>query len=415
MIKEIYLKNWKSFEDGKLYIDPLTILIGTNASGKSNVLDALLFLQKISAGKQVNSAIKGDLESQGIRGGAEWAIRKGASEARVKVVIQSQSNVNAEYHYAIVIGLLEDNRIEIKSEALSLIKKRATTGKVYRTTKLFYTGEGALENPSITTYFHTKTKGRGRRIDLRRSHSILSQSQSLKLIKDISVGVNEVIEYLNKIFILDPIPSHMREYTPLSDELKSDAANIAGVLEALEYSQKSEVTAVLTNYLSELPENEIVNVWTEPIGKFQSDAMLYCSEVWNGDKFIVDTRGLSDSTLRFLGIMTALLTLKENSLLVIEEIDNGLHPSRANLLVKFLKTTGHQRNIDVICTTHNPAFLDALGNEMIVFISAVYRNKQTGASQIKLLEDIAQLPRLLAKGRIGKLTTEGLLETTLRK
>lgn len=415
MIKEIYLKNWKSFEDGKLYIDPLTILIGTNASGKSNVLDALLFLQKISAGKQVNSAIKGDLESQGIRGGAEWAIRKGASEARVKVVIQSQSNVNAEYHYAIVIGLLEDNRIEIKSEALSLIKKRATTGKVYRTTKLFYTGKGALENPSITTYFHTKTKGRGRRIDLRRSHSILSQSQSLKLIKDISVGVNEVIEYLNKIFILDPIPSHMREYTPLSDELKSDAANIAGVLEALEYSQKSEVTAVLTNYLSELPENEIVNVWTEPIGKFQSDAMLYCSEVWNGDKFIVDTRGLSDGTLRFLGIMTALLTLKENSLLVIEEIDNGLHPSRANLLVKFLKTTGLQRNIDVICTTHNPAFLDALGNEMIVFISAVYRNKQTGASQIKLLEDIAQLPRLLAKGRIGKLTTEGLLETTLRK
>jgi len=414
MVKEIHLKNWKSFEDGKLYIDPLTILIGTNASGKSNILDALLFLQKISVGKQINAAINGDLESQGIRGGAEWAIRKGASEAEIKVVIQSQNNANTEYHYSIVIGLLEDNRIEIKSEALSRIKKRTANGKAY-TIKLFYTAEETLGNPSITTYFYANTKGRGRRIDLRRSHSILSQSRSLKLIKDVSTGVNEVVEDLNKIFILDPIPSHMRTYTPLSDELKSDAANIAGVLEALEQSQKSEITAVLTDYLSELPENEIVNVWTEPIGRFQSDAMLYCSEVWNDDRFIVDARGLSDGTLRFLGIMTALLTLKENSLLVIEEIDNGLHPSRANLLVKFLKTTGRQRNIDVICTTHNPAFLDALGNEMIVFISAVYRNKQTGASQIKLLEDINHLPRLLAKGRIGKLTTEGLLETTLRK
>lgn len=40
MIKELNLKNWKSFKDSTLYIDPLTILIGTNASGKSNLLDA---------------------------------------------------------------------------------------------------------------------------------------------------------------------------------------------------------------------------------------------------------------------------------------------------------------------------------------------------------------------------------------
>jgi len=37
MIKELKLKNWKSFEDGTLYIDPLTILIGTNASEKSKL------------------------------------------------------------------------------------------------------------------------------------------------------------------------------------------------------------------------------------------------------------------------------------------------------------------------------------------------------------------------------------------
>ena len=44
MIKELSLKNWKSFTEATLYIDPLTVLIGSNASGKSNALDALLFL-----------------------------------------------------------------------------------------------------------------------------------------------------------------------------------------------------------------------------------------------------------------------------------------------------------------------------------------------------------------------------------
>lgn len=36
--KQITFENWKSFRHATLYIDPLTVLIGTNASGKSNAL-----------------------------------------------------------------------------------------------------------------------------------------------------------------------------------------------------------------------------------------------------------------------------------------------------------------------------------------------------------------------------------------
>jgi len=41
MLKKIILENWKSFRYAELPIDPLTILIGTNASGKSNALEGL--------------------------------------------------------------------------------------------------------------------------------------------------------------------------------------------------------------------------------------------------------------------------------------------------------------------------------------------------------------------------------------
>lgn len=42
MIKELRLINWNSFAGATLYIYPLTILIDSNASGKSNYLDAVL-------------------------------------------------------------------------------------------------------------------------------------------------------------------------------------------------------------------------------------------------------------------------------------------------------------------------------------------------------------------------------------
>lgn len=69
MIKEIRFQNWKSFEDATLYIDPLTVLIGPNASGKSNALDALEFLRRIANGMDVRTALGGNEVVAPLRGG----------------------------------------------------------------------------------------------------------------------------------------------------------------------------------------------------------------------------------------------------------------------------------------------------------------------------------------------------------
>jgi predicted ATPase len=164
-----------------------------------------------------------------------------------------------------------------------------------------------------------------------------------------------------------------------------------------------------------LPERDIRRVYAETVGKFNSDAMLYCEEHWldDGPPPTVDARGMSDGTLRFLAILTALLTRPARSLLVIEEVDNGLHPSRARLLLDMLKAVGQQRGVDVLVTTHNPALLDAMGTEMVPFISVAYRDPATGYSVLSLLEDLGQLPKLLAQGPIGRLSSQGLIEQSL--
>lgn len=411
MIKQLYLENWKSFHQSTLFIDPLTILIGTNASGKSNVLDALFFLHKSTQGISLGSILDGDAESTGMRGGSKWAIAKGQRYSTLRLVVDGGQ---FDYEYEITLESLGENKLEIKSEHLRQYTRRKRSAPIIKS--LFSTSEIPSHSPSLTAYFNTNTQGRGKKLEFRRSISILSQCRSLSLAKHVQRGIEAVHKALGQVFILEPIPSQMRAFAKLSDRLLPDGSNVAGVLAALPKERQLEVEDVLTGFLSQLPEKDIQRVWAEPVGKFQSDAMLYCSEKWalgHMDTFEMDARGMSDGTLRFLAIMTALLTMPEGSLLVVEEIDNGLHPSRAHVLVKFLKEQGQKRHIDVLCTTHNPALLDALGNEMIVFMSAVYREPATGWSKISLLEDIDTLPRLIAQGSIGKLSTSGALEESL--
>ncbi|MCY1308773.1 hypothetical protein D9M70_588090 [compost metagenome] len=98
---------------------------------------------------------------------------------------------------------------------------------------------------------------------------------------------------------------------------------------------------------------------------------------------------------------------------MIEEVDNGLHPSRARLLLDMLKAVGMQRGVDVLVTTHNPALLDAMGNEMVPFITVANRDPSTGHSVLTLLESVAQLPKLLAQGPLGRLSSQGLIEQSI--
>ena len=178
-----------------------------------------------------------------------------------------------------------------------------------------------------------------------RNTSILFQSKSLHLKKKEIVDVaTNLLELLGGIFVLDPIPNHMRDYSQLSESLMTDGSNIAGVLAALEDGKREAIQNKLTSYLKQIPEKDIESVWAERIGKFNTDAMLYCKEGWKQDEeCIVDARGMSDGTLRFLAIVTAMLTNEKTKLIVVEEVDNGLHPSRADILLNMLKELGGER------------------------------------------------------------------------
>ena len=404
MIKELHLVNWKSFDDAKLFIDPLTFMIGVNASGKSNILDAFTFLHRIASGKQIQTAISGDSETKPIRGGIDWFVKYGKHSSSIEITVGTD-NRGFDYKYSVVVRKIDEKRCELSSESLSVVSRTST----YRDKQLFHTENETPDSPIIPTYFYTGKRGKQRRIDLSRAYSIIGQIDKLNVLKEIKDATTTVLGFLQNIFILDPISGHMRDYSKLSEILAPDASNIAGVLAALSDERLKEIETALTRFIKPLPEKDIKRVWVEKVGRFFSDAMLYCEESLPGNRNIeVDARGMSDGTLRFLAIVTALLLGKENSLLIIEEIDNGLHPSRAKSLVEMLKELSAKRKIDIICTTHNPALINALGNTMLPFISYIKRDEVTGDSKIQLLEELDNLHKLMASDTLGNLMVKNV-------
>lgn len=102
MLKQLILENWKSFRYAELPIDQLTVLIGTNASGKSNVVEALEFLQRIIRGEDIEAALAGDKTFPSIRGGVEWAALKPKTQFTLKALVQGKDD-KTDYLYSITV------------------------------------------------------------------------------------------------------------------------------------------------------------------------------------------------------------------------------------------------------------------------------------------------------------------------
>jgi len=398
MISCLTLRNWKSFGHSKLWIDPLTFIIGTNSAGKSNIVDALSFLSFTAGGNRLSDSM--------IRGGIESLIKRHEESASLGVALTLDKE---EFTYDITIAL-EGKDLLIQEERLVYKSSTGREKTLYNTDPI---DNGAYQ---ITARFLKDKKGPRKGLAVKRDVSILSQIPNLNVIREIKEKAEIVASALKSIFILDPKPDKMRVYTPLADKLASDGSNIAGVIAGLPEPEKAEFEEALTNYVKPLPDKDLNKIWAEPVGLFKTDAMLYCAEEWiDGEKTEFDARSMSDGTLRFIAIVSALLSAREGATIVIEEVDNGLHPSRAGELVVALKDLGTRKGIDIICTTHNPVLIDALGPGMLPFISYVSRSETSGGSEIHLLEDAPHLLKRLANYTLGGIMANNLLSSADEK
>jgi predicted ATPase len=112
MITKLKLKNFKNFKQAEVTFGPVSVLVGANATGKSNVRDALRFLHGIARGYSLAEIIGekygegGQLQWSGIRGGTREACFSGESVFTVAIEMErkeSGSRMETTYSYEIAV------------------------------------------------------------------------------------------------------------------------------------------------------------------------------------------------------------------------------------------------------------------------------------------------------------------------
>lgn len=406
MLKQLILENWRSFGKAELSLNPLTVLIGKNASGKSNAIEALEFLKKTARGENFEAALSGDNILLSIRSVAKGSYRKSTPYFTLKVLIQGE---NERINYLYVITVQTKPHIQLFYEYL--VRQEYKPNKQYPVqTTLLETHLDLSNSHQIAAEIYSN-ENNNIQVLWEKDYSILSQIKGVYYPSKLVEGVKVVNQTLEEIFILNPIPERMRNYSRLAQSLTSDGSNIAGVLAALPEKQKAQVESTISVYARQLAEVDIQRLWTEKVGRLGTEAMLYCEELWQPFQPIeIDARSLSDGTLRLLAILTALLTQPPGSQIIIENVDHGLYPSRFSLILRMIREISAKRKIDILVTTHNPTLINTLGSEIVLLIVVVHRDSVTGESQLTIVKNPKNIPQLMTSDSLVKVATNGSVE-----
>jgi len=405
MLKQLRLTAFKSFENEPIPLAPLTILVGANAAGKSNVLDALLVLQGAAQDLTMTDVLRGRQDGgrvtwPGVRGGSSEVVRKGCERA----TIESTWTLGAEDVTHRLTFLGGDHPL-VTQESL---KSTLVHPYLFDTEAGALAGKAGLDGMNLRVAIKRKGKGNSVAKQFAATRSLLSQIQPGGSVSAEVIARRDAIRHaMRGAFFLDITPALMRAYVPRgADFVGLSGEKVSSVAHAM--CQDEDSRQDLVDWLSELCAPELANI--EFSSTELGDVMLVLVEK---DGRRIPARSLSDGTLRFLGEMIALRSAPRGSLLLMEEIENGLHPTRAYLLVQAMEAAIEARDLQVIATTHSPLVLRALSPTALRDAVLVARPDGDTGSVARRLGDLAGFDEVVQRRGIDRLVASGWLERAL--
>ncbi len=410
MLKSISLKNFKSFDDASVRIEsPFVLLVGANGSGKSNLLDAIRFLQGCARDMSIADVLSGRTEGgkevwSGIRGGPLEATRNGSGVFTIETEWGDSNETVAHTIACATTGQPHLERESLSAPGVSELELFNTHGASLKSAK----GEqaGGAMNVAIK-----RASGKGSSVSKKysASRSLLNQVENdSSCHPSVYTESRALVERLRGATFLNIAPQVMRDYVPKhqSEQLDWQGENLSAVLWKL--CQDRETRDELVDWLSELLAPELADIAFAETDF--NDVMVALVE--RGGKR-VSAKSLSDGTLRFLGELVALRTARPGTLLLLEEIENGLHPRRAELIVEMFDRLTAERGIQVLATTHSPVVLDALSPKARQNAIIFARDPDSMGTVMRRLGDLLDFDTLYERKGIDYMMRTGWLERAI--
>ena len=364
IISKIELFNWKNFHRCEVGVQERCFVVGANAAGKSNFIDALRFLRDVAKqGGGLQTAVR-------VRGGITkircLAARK-QSDVKLAIELSEVDSRELCWHYELNFkhtgGGIRENQVKIVSEKVFsgreqryvLDRSAETLGEDEETLKYTY-----LEQPNAN--------------------------------KDFRV----IQQFLQNVEYLNVVPQMVRESASSSysgDKEDYYGRNFLKRLALLNDNTRRSYFRKINEFLKlAVPQLEELSFVKDEIGVPHLEAR-YVHWRTRGSK--QQEMQFSDGTLRLIGFLFALID--SNGVLLLEEPEINLHPGIVAQFPEFIakiqrvKKGGRQ----VFITTHS---YDILSNEGIAPEEVLLLTNSPEGTEVEVLSDVEKAKNILAAG-----------------
>ena len=377
-VTKLSLHNFKSFQDVTIPFRPFNVVIGANASGKSNLVQAFQFLKDIADHGLENAvSLQGGVEFlRNMEAGPDETVRisieleyseEGLPSRYMEGFLASPDCIANPKRTKYTLELKSPSRgygLEIAHEELC---QRIEVVDLAPTDAPEPRGEGnvtisrrkdkveLISDANIESLFDNAFLFLTPRMKIEIGTSIFEKPILSGLARGLASSISGV-----SIYDLDSrLPKIGMPRTGKAD-LESDGSNLAIVVkDILRDKEKSRSFHNLVGYL--LPHVKRVSVEEFAFNSL----MMSFRESYAPDRDIPATF-ISDGTIGMTAALVA-FAFEGNHMTILEEPDRNIHPRLISGVTSLMKDVS--RRSQILITTHNPEFVRLAGIENLILLS----------------------------------------------
>ncbi len=398
MIKKIRVTNFKSFEELEVGLGNFNVLIGANASGKSNFVQIFQFLRDIA-----NSGLENAVSMQGGVGYLRNINIGTSKNFSLKVISDQEFRYGRRTKEGFIGIKIYDTTYEFALKfnkrgsgfkiAEDKLTRKCKFVKLERLKKEVEEKEELGQGEIILSRANGKVK-----FDLHKPEEVPIKEDDIypPFLREEKLSSNILllqtpfffIPPLGRIFsensIYDFDPKLPKKATPITgkSELEEDGKNLSIILKNIVVNK--EKRRKLFNLVKDL----LPFIGNLDVERFSDKSLLFkLQEVYFKNQYL-PASSISDGTINITALIVALY-FEKNALTIIEEPERNIHPYLISKVVDMMKDASQKKQI--IVTTHNSEIVKNTGLGNLLLIS----RDEEGFSMISRPADKEELKTFL--------------------
>jgi len=354
VITTLGVHGYRSLRDLVMPLGRLTVITGANGTGKSSLYQAFRLLSDTSGDGLVSAlAQAGGLSS------VLWAGPETISRAMRNGDVPVQGTGSRKHPVSLMLGFATDTfsylvDVGLPTPSQSLfardpeVKREVVwDGPVLRPSATLLTRRRGTVKVRDDRGWDTVTE------DLSTRESVLAALSDPRAYPELSYVRAEVASWRfhDHIRTDTHAPARQPQVGTWSPVLDHDGRNLAAAMQTV---RESAWASVLDTAIADAFDGTTLEV-------VESEGLFFLSLRQPGMLRPMGVAELSDGTLRYVAMATALLSPRPPSLLVLNEPETSLHPQLIGPLARLITTAAKRTQIVVV--THAAALVDALSAE----------------------------------------------------